>query len=66
MKPQTRVKKVQVVLRIPEDLALRIDTYVSKLAETNSGFNFSRSDVMRHLLEKGMVKVDEESVEDAG
>ena len=60
MKPATRVKKVQVVLRIPEDLASRIDNYQETLQQENKGFTFSRSDVMRHLLEKGMAKVDED------
>lgn len=61
MKPATRVKKVQVVLRIPEEMALKIDRYQEFLESQNKGFNFSRSDVMRHLLEKGMAKIDEEA-----
>ena len=65
MRPQTRAKKVQVVIRIPEEMAGRIDGYVEKLEAVNKGFRFSRSDVMRHLLEKGMAKIDEEA-EDEG
>jgi len=60
MKPATKVKKVQVVLRIPEEMATRIDRYQEMLESENRGFTFSRSDVMRHLLEKGMAKIDEE------
>jgi hypothetical protein len=65
MKPQTRTKKVQVVIRIPEEMAGRIDSYQETLEAANKGFSFSRSDVMRHLLEKGMAKIDEEA-EDEG
>lgn len=66
MKPSAKIKRVQVAVRLPEDMVEKIDKYLETLQADNPGFNFSRTDVIRLLIDKGMVKVDEEAMEAKG
>ncbi len=48
----------QVSLRLPADLVDRIDAHAARLTEQSPGMAFSRADVVRMLLTRGMAEAE--------
>lgn len=47
-------KDVQLVVRVPEELARRLDEVADRLRAEHPGPAWHRSDVVRYLLERGL------------
>ncbi|MHB8419123.1 MAG: hypothetical protein ACYDCL_13685 [Myxococcales bacterium] len=55
--PMTTNEK-QVSFRLPADLVERIDAHAERLTEQSPGMTFTRADVVRMLLTRGMAEAE--------